>query len=218
MENAVPIAINVRSFPQKGTKICFISQQQKKMTQELTILDAAEPLLFISKFTGYSLFTIDRKTWRARVTKLDILAILLTIWINLGLNCIYWKSIISVEANVNTISKVSLPILVYLDYVINVIGVLWIFMNSCKISELLRLFKEIDENFMDIGGCVDYRREKMNAIRSLTAVVVTSIGFIIMDMFILTFSDFVTEKLFAVVIFWSYFCTMTQVSGFLCGV
>lgn len=169
-------------------------------------------MLFISRFTGYCLFTIDRKTWQSRVTKTELLPMFLTVWISLGLNCIYWKSFIGVEAKVNTISRISLPILVYTDYSINTASILWIFFNRCKIAKFLQQIQQIDEELMEMGQFVDYEAQRKCVIKSLAVTLTAVTAMIVSNFLVLMLTDFVSEKLFSAIIFWTVLSTVIQVS------
>lgn len=178
---------------------------------QLSIFDTVEPMFIISKFTGYSLFTFDIKSLQPKITKIDIIAIVLTIWLNMGLNCIYWKSFIAVIPNMNEICKISLPILVYLDYIINVASIAWIFINKRKISEMIHMFNHIDDELMKIGGHFDYRKEKMLIIKSIVMTLIGISIIVIMDSYIIFFCNFVVEKLFTIIILWTLICILIQV-------
>lgn len=134
-----------KMFNFKFPSILPLNQNAKEIDQKSTILDTANPMIMISKITGYALFSFNPQSFQVCYTKFDIFAIFVTICVSLGLNCVYWKSIVAADVNVNQISRTSFPILVYTDYLINVASIGWIFMNRNKISELLKNFKEIDE-------------------------------------------------------------------------
>ncbi|KAG5669070.1 hypothetical protein PVAND_016970 [Polypedilum vanderplanki] len=129
----------------------------------MSILISIRPLIFISKLAGLSLFTINSKTCQAAVTRLDLFAIFVTIFMHLFFNFVYWRSVLGPDIDdiTNEILEVSTPLLLYVDYLINAFAIFWFFLKRRKIVELILRFAEIDENLaMEFGIKFNYKRQR----------------------------------------------------------
>ncbi|CAH1733622.1 unnamed protein product [Chironomus riparius] len=200
-----------KMFNLKFSTILPINKIPKELNQNPSIVNTANPMIFISKFTGYALFSFNPRTFKVCFTKFDIFALFATICVSLALNCIYWKSIVEAGVNVNQISRASFPILVYSDYLVNVASTGWIFLNRNKISELLKSFRGIDENFKEVGVQFDYGRQRLAIIKSIVLVLIGMTFWISLDLYIIITSKFINDLQFTIIIFWSNLCMILQI-------
>lgn len=142
----------------------FVLKFSSSSVMESSLFTTIRPLIIISKITGFTLFTIDSKLSKISIKKLEIFNIISIIFINLTLNCIYWKSYINFSMLGGTVASHSLPILIYLDYLRSVVAVTWFYTKRHEIFGIFLKFVEIDEKLLELNVKFDNKRQKKNLI------------------------------------------------------
>jgi hypothetical protein len=126
------------------------------------IMESLRPLLFVSRATGYQLFTIDVAKVKPHVKIRDIFSIILTVMTNCLVNSTFWISEYNPGIHGIVVMKYSLPILMFFNHIGNFFGMAWIFFNRREIVKLLEIMSEIDEILMKIGENIDHIKNKRN--------------------------------------------------------
>lgn len=187
------------------------------------ILDAIGPLSSMSKFCGYSIFSIDHSDFSVRIQHSDVCFQIWIVVINCFLNCYLWDPSQHSALHKSDILSKSLPIILcgsYGFYVFTIIASAAmrkrqsILMKSiCDIDEMVRqrMMKELSVEFNlqleEFGVKFNYLRQKRILIYAILAIVVIDLivvsqGFAIIRMHSTTASigyNFITY-------FWSMQC------------
>ncbi|CAG9803275.1 unnamed protein product [Chironomus riparius] len=141
------------------------------------VISSIKPLLYISNLTGILVFKIDTRTATVITTKWNRLIIGITILIEIIGTCYYPYSELMDEMFFTKTSKLSSVVLVYLDHIMCVTSIFWIFMKREKFLKILVNLSEIDEQLEKSGLKMDYkgRQRKLNIVFSLLFCIVFSI-------------------------------------------
>ncbi|KAG5669075.1 hypothetical protein PVAND_016974 [Polypedilum vanderplanki] len=126
------------------------------MSPAITMISTLQPLLFVSRITGFYLFTFDSKYLRTCITKLDKICIVLTIILNTAINFGFLLSNYDPGVHALAMMKYSLPILMYVNHLIDIFGMIWIFVKRNKILKIITNLSEIDEELIKIGAKIDH--------------------------------------------------------------
>lgn len=126
------------------------------------IIESLRPLLFVSRVSGYQLFTINVSKVRPEIKIRDIFAICLTVMTNCLVNSTFWISEYNPGIHGIVVMRYSLPILMFFNHIGNVFGMAWVFINRYKIVKILEALSEIDEILIKIGEGIDHVRNKRN--------------------------------------------------------
>jgi hypothetical protein len=182
----------------------------KKMSSPLT---AINPLILTSKFFGFSLCTIDGKSWAPKYHKIDIAAIFFTLLMTVVLNAIYWTTFFSdtYDEFRSVILELSLPLLINIDYLINACAIVWFFVKRRKIAKLLKKMNAIDEKFsLDLNFTFDYKREKIKVGIYVVAALMSVTLMNIVDIAVVRTQEIPINPQDFVFIFWSFYAQVVQ--------
>lgn len=117
-----------------------------ELLTKMDFYSSAFPLHFMSKLSGLTIFTLNRKNFTTKITIFDFLMILLTITICYQLNINFWKSFsFNTYYLPNKIIKCYFPIVLYGKFLVNIISMIWTGVCRNQIAALFREIQEIDE-------------------------------------------------------------------------
>lgn len=108
-------------------------------------IDAIAPLTSMSKFCGYSIFSINRLDFSLTIKRNDVIFLIWIVVINCFINCFVWDSSQHYPMHKSDILSKSLPIILcgsYLFYIFTIIA--WAAMRK-KQSILIKSICNIDE-------------------------------------------------------------------------
>lgn len=111
----------------------------------MNFYDVISPIHFLSKFSGLTIFSFNRKDFTARFSRADFLLIISTIAVNYYLNESFWGSFNLVSYYKSTIIRTSLPFLYYGKYLINVLTTFWGIVMRARIARLVQAIHDVDE-------------------------------------------------------------------------
>lgn len=129
---------------------------------EPSIFTSLNPLLVASQFTGFNLFTIDRKKWKAIITAWDFLLIFKTILCCIIVHYSYWNSRFEFNVHGSKVVQSSIPKLIYVNLIGYTLIQIWLFLKRSDFVKMLKLLNEIDEKFEDLYLKFDYPKQKRN--------------------------------------------------------
>lgn len=141
------------------------------------VLSSVRPLLYISYLTGILIFKIDSTTATVITTKWHKLIIGVTILMELIGTCYYPYSELIDQMFFTKTSKLSSAALIYLDHIMCVTSIFWIFMKREQFLEVLVKLSEIDEDLKIFGNKIDYkgRQRKLTTSFSFLFCIIFSI-------------------------------------------
>lgn len=134
-----------------------------------TILTSINPLLIASQFTGFNLFSIDTKKWKAIITLWDFLLIINTILGNLIVHYVYFKSYFIFDIHGTKVVQSSIPKLIFVNLISYTLAHGWLFVRRQSFVKIMKLAFEIDEKFLDLYIKIDYHKQKRKLIISIIA-------------------------------------------------
>lgn len=111
----------------------------------MNFYDVISPIHFLSKFSGLTIFSFNRKDFTAQFSRADFLLIISTIAVNYYLNESFWGSFNLVSYYKSTIIRTSLPFLYYGKYLINVLTTFWGIVMRARIARLVQAIYDVDE-------------------------------------------------------------------------
>jgi hypothetical protein len=106
--------------------------------------EAFSPIYFVSKLSGFALFTIDRKDLTARIRKFDLILQIMWTIVTTSLNFIYWNTYFEITVHKSDIIKITVPILLYGNLIIYTFYMFWSVLMRKSIAKILKKFQEID--------------------------------------------------------------------------
>ena len=111
----------------------------------MTFYDVVHPIHLISKLSGISIFTINRKDFKIKFTIYDFLLLVLTSIISFRLNQHFWNSFAFQSRYLQSqIVRAIFPFLLYGKFFINVICMVLSFFFRNKMADFIRKIDEID--------------------------------------------------------------------------
>lgn len=111
----------------------------------MTFYDVVHPIHLISKLSGISIFTINRKDFKIKFTIYDFLLLVLTSIISFRLNQHFWNSFSFQSRYLQSqIVRAIFPFLLYGKFFINVICMVLSFFFRNKMADFIRKIDEID--------------------------------------------------------------------------
>lgn len=132
-----------------------------------TIVTSINPLLIFSQFTGFNLFSIDTKKWKAVVTLWDFFLIINTILGNIIVHHFYWNSYYTFDIHGTKVVQSSIPKLIFVNLISYTLAQVWLFLRRQNFVKMLKIAYEIDEKFLDLYLKIDYHKQKRRLIISI---------------------------------------------------
>lgn len=125
-----------------------------------SFLTSIKPLIVICQLTGFFLFQINTKIWRAEVKKLNILSSFVSITVCIACHYIYWSSYFGFDAHGTKIPKNIMPKLLYSNLIFYSLVKICLFWKRQKFAKLLWFIHQIDENFKELDVKFDYEEDR----------------------------------------------------------
>jgi len=134
---------------------------RQKMLPE--VYSSLKPLLIVSHLTGVFICRIDKKSCTITASTWNKCAVMIFYMIYIIGIFPYSKSNLIDQMFFTETSKASAFILIYVDHLMTVSSIVWIFLKREKFFQILIKLSEIDENLMDLVK-VDYKsgQRKLN--------------------------------------------------------
>lgn len=132
---------------------------------QLNVIDAAKPLLILSKLFGIGMFTIDKKSFRVSLKKCDFVSICFAIVFNTSMFYMYFKVLFLIDIHKSEVLRTGFPKLVLINYVLNLFTVFWMFIRRHKMAATLCAINEIDIQFSSLKINFDYHQHRKYLIR-----------------------------------------------------
>lgn len=123
----------------------FSCQYNLKFKTVMNFYDAIFPLHFVSKLSGFTLFSINSKTFATRFSCIDAILIIVTSVVNFGLNHFFWNHLVITSYFKSQIIRTILPTLMYGKFFINFLTFVWSIAMRKKIARLLKAIQDVDE-------------------------------------------------------------------------
>ncbi|KAG5669076.1 hypothetical protein PVAND_016975 [Polypedilum vanderplanki] len=124
------------------------------------LLKSIQPLLTISRLSGFFLFSIKPNSEVIEISLFDIASIIISSVVNLIIDVTFWYSHHSAGVHTLSMMKFTLPILMYLNHVFIIFASIWIFMKRYEILKFLKTLTEIDEMLVEVGSKIDHKRNE----------------------------------------------------------
>ncbi|KAL7011803.1 hypothetical protein ACKWTF_014466 [Chironomus riparius] len=125
-----------------------------------SVITSIKPLIIATQLTAFMLFSINTKTWKAEVKKVNILIGFTSICLSLLIHYIFWLTNLRFHSHGTEMTKNIMPLLVYCNIVTYTIIKIWNFFNRQKIVDFLRQIYEIDSKFKDLGINFNYKNDR----------------------------------------------------------
>lgn len=113
---------------------------------ESSIFEAFSPLCYVSKLSGFALFTINRADLTATIQNSDLILQMLWTCITTTLNVVYWNTYFNISSYVHKsdIIKITFPLLLYGNFIIYTFYMFWSVIMRKSIAKILKILHEID--------------------------------------------------------------------------
>lgn len=137
---------------------------QQKMLPE--VFSSLKPLLIVSHLTGVFICRIDTKSCTITASTWNKCAVFIFYMIYIIGIFPYSKSNLINQMFFTQTSKASAFVLIYVDHLMTVSSIVWIFLKREKFFQILIKLSEIDENLLDLEVKVDYKngQRKLNIV------------------------------------------------------
>lgn len=137
------------------------------MLTKKNIYDSFRPLLLLTKFSGFSLFSIDRRTLKVFFSTGDVFLIIFHLVLTITLNYLYWKSLIFKDIhNLETV-KSFFPVVAFFNFVVSSCKKLWMFCYRHEFAELLETIHKIDIELGAFELRDDYSERRTHVIKTI---------------------------------------------------
>lgn len=134
-----------------------MSQQQQTLSE---VYSSLKPLFIMSHLTGVFICRIDIRSAKIITSIWNKLAVFTFYMIYIIGIYPYSKSNLIQQMFYTETSKASSFALIYVDHMMTVSSIVWIFIKREKFFHILVKLSEIDENLMNLGVKIDYRKEQ----------------------------------------------------------
>jgi hypothetical protein len=143
----------------------------QKMLPE--VHSSLKPLLIVSHLTGVFICRIDTELARITASKWNKFSVFIFYMIYIIGIFPYSKSNLINQMLFTETSKASAFALIYVDHLMTVSSIVWIFVKREKFFQILVKLSEIDGNLVDLGIKVDYKsgQRKLNFVLLLTLLI-----------------------------------------------
>ena len=183
----------------------------------VTIFTSINPLLIASQFTGFNLFSIDTKKWKAVITLWDLLLIFKAILLNLIVHYVYFNSYFIFDLHGTTVVQSSIPKLIFVNLVAYTFAHVWLFVSRQHFVTMLKLAHEIDEKFLDFYLKFDYHKQKRRLIISIIAYTAFSSTLVLTARISLDYYEVKIPNSLSYVHFYSFICSMIIIHHLIVG-
>lgn len=177
-----------------------------------SFLSSICPTLTILKVTGFLLFSIDASQWTSKVTKVDKIVMAFTILYHILLNFIYFRSLFgdAYDSFSNKILAFSTPALIFYDYFVNFVAIVWIFLKRESFVKMTRYFSEIDD---ELESTMNYTKDKVKNVKVILSVSVSMIILNVSDYFALNLAEIKVNGSDMILLAWNYFAQVIQLTS-----
>lgn len=117
------------------------------------------PLHLLSKLFGFSLFSVDRKSFKVKITLLDVLFMVLHLIIVVLFEISFRTSYIQMNIKSSVIIRNFFPSVAYVGFVIFTCAKVWSFTQRHKFARFLKTLHEIDVELEELGFSVDHKSQ-----------------------------------------------------------
>lgn len=183
----------------------------------VTILTSINPLLIASQFTGFNLFSIDTKKWKAVITMWDILLIFKAILLNIIVYYVYFNSYFIFDLHGTTVVQSSIPKLIFVNLIAYTFSHVWLFASRQNFVAMLKLAHEIDEKFLDFYLKFDYHKQKRRLIISIIAFTAFSSAMVTLARFSLDYYAVKIPNSLSCVQLFCFICSMIIIHHLIVG-
>lgn len=128
------------------------------------IMDVVAPFHIFSKIGGFTVFTINPKTLKVRLTILDVGIYLLSISVSIWSYISFWEFFSERVSHGSEITNLTLPILVFYDLTVMFINFLSQIFLRFRIAGIFEKFIRVDEKLTELNVHFDYRSQRSSLI------------------------------------------------------
>lgn len=135
------------------------------------IYTSVRPLHLLSKFSGFSLYSIDRKTFEVKFRKLDALFATIHSILTVVLNIMFWKTYSMLDVHNSEVVNKIFPVFAYCNYVASTLAKIWSFCHRHEYAQLLKTFHSIDIDFEHFDIKFDYSNRRKTIKKTIIATI-----------------------------------------------
>lgn len=183
------------------------------------VLTSIKPLIVLSQITGFILFKIDTKSWRAVVTFWNIPPALFSICINIFIHYIFWHTYFTqtFKFHGSEVIRLNVPRLIYANVLSFTVIKIMLFIKRQSTMKMLQLLNEIDEKFLDFNLKFNYgvhqHKLKLTLFGSLSlAILMVFISFICYQIY-----NIGVDPMVALMQFWAFVASVMTCHHVLVG-
>lgn len=135
-------------------------------------------LHILSKVSGFSLYSIDGKSFEVKFKKIDSFFLVLHLILPIVLNVLFWKSYILIDVlNVHNseVIKSFFPVFAYCNYVASTYAKVWSFCHRHRFAMMLKTFHSIDIDLELFGLKIDYLRQRKTISKTIITTILVEI-------------------------------------------
>lgn len=179
---------------------------------ESPVLSSLQPLIVFSQFTGFTLFKINSKIWKAQFAWWNFVFATKLVLFNCLAQFIFWTAIFKFDIHGTKIMESSLPKLVYFNMLSYNFTQIWFFVKRQRTVDMLKLLSDIDESFLDLQMKFDYRKERKTILNVLIFFLALSLILSLTNALCLKMYNVSVEFVMVVVEFYGFTCSINMIS------
>lgn len=175
-----------------------------------SVLSSINPLIVASQITGFILFKIDTKSWRAKVTFWNIPPTIFSICMNAFIHFVFWNTYFTqtFKFHDSEVIRLTIPRLIYVNVLSFTLIKIMLFIKRQKVMKMLKLLSDIDEKFLDLNLKFNYglqrQKLKLTLLGCLTlAFLVVTISFICYQIY-----NIRIDPMVALMQFWAFLASV----------
>jgi len=172
-----------------------VDRTANKMSQK--VLYVAQDLSVVSKFSGFTLFTIT-ESFQSRITNIDIAAMALTFMMFFGQHWNYWSAVLEMTFYSSEVVKLSFPIIIFVFHFGCVFASVWCFIQRHNFALIAKAFAEIDDAMLQkLHLTFNYQKQRKSVLKFLIISVSTGVGF--------SLCSYISQKFYGLHMCWKIF-------------
>lgn len=182
------------------------------MLSQKNVHDSLSPLILLTKFSGFNIFSIDRRTFEVTFSRIDIVLIVFNSFLPIFLNYFFTTTYFFTDIHHSEVIETYFPVVVYLNFVISCCGKLWLFCCRRQFAEILETINNTDIDLRKLGSQFNY--STINVIKTISSI---------LALFVCAMFFYATQFYYGIVMnlgvflftFYGFFCNMIVVNIFI---
>lgn len=181
------------------------------------ILTSLKPLIIFSELTGYIIFCIDQKRWRAEIKFWNFLIGIKTLILNVIIHIFYWNSVLDFSVQGTEVVKQSIPKLLYCNLIAYFFAQFWFFFKRHEMVKMVKIISEIDEKFLELNVKFHYKNQQRKILKALLGSLICNCLIVFYGAITINFYNLPIDAKYPLIQFYGFMCLIVILHHFSLG-